>query len=95
MLPFERTWLPYLYLYGAGGLIFMTGIFLILKSKALNRVHKKHRYWLKVLILGFIWYMAIHGLLSLAAVGILPIGLVFTILFISAVSITIFLMRAI
>lgn len=67
MPPFESTWLPYLYLYGVGGLFFVSGMIIIKKSKALNTEKKSHRRWFRILIFGFIYFTLIHGLLIIAA----------------------------
>ena len=69
-LPFDRVWLPYIYLYGVGGLCFFSGIVLVLKSGALDWKRRTHRRWLGVLIFGFFWYAAIHGLGTLAAINL-------------------------
>ncbi len=68
MLPFSKTWLPYLYLYGVGGCLFITGMWLVLRHKALNLKFQKHRYWFMILIGGFIWYALIHAVVILAAI---------------------------
>ncbi|MFQ6609047.1 MAG: hypothetical protein ACE5EE_11030 [Fidelibacterota bacterium] len=68
-LDFARTWLPYIYLYGAGGFIFLLGLLLIVRSGAINLNKKKHKFWLAVLFFGFIWYLAIHGFSTISALG--------------------------
>lgn len=80
MLDFYRTWLPYIYLYGAGGIVFTFGLFIVLKSRSLAVDRKRHLIWLVVLIFGFIWYMAIHGISSLAAMGQYIYAILMTIL---------------
>ncbi|RJP72381.1 MAG: hypothetical protein C4539_03675 [Ignavibacteriales bacterium] len=67
MPSFSHSWLPFIYLYAFGGLFFFTGIYIIRKSHALNMKRKSHRYWFKVLIFGFIYFMIIHTLLIIAA----------------------------
>ena len=62
MSYFSHSWLPFIYLYGLGGLLFLSGIIINLK----NHVHKQ---WLWVLVFGFIWYMMMHGVLTLVALG--------------------------
>jgi len=66
-LDFDRVWLPYLYLYGVGGLIFVAGLVLVLKSGAMNLKRANHRRWLGLLIFGFVWYMSLHLITTLAA----------------------------
>ena len=35
-LDFDRLWLPYIYLYAVGGALFLGGLFLVLRSGALD-----------------------------------------------------------
>jgi len=69
MLDFARTWLPFIYLYGVGGMIFILGMILVLKSRSLNLKRRYHRIWLFILFVGFAWYVVIHSTVSLAALG--------------------------
>jgi len=69
MLDFSRTWLPFIYLYGVGGIIFILGMVLVLRSRSLNLKRRYHRIWLFILFLGFAWYVVIHSTVSLAALG--------------------------
>ena len=69
MLDFSRTWLPYLYLYGVGGGIFIVGMFIILRSRSLKLERIRHRKWYHILIFGLVYYMGIHGLFTFAALG--------------------------
>ena len=68
-LDFARTWLPYLYLYGAGGFIFLLGMVIIFRAKSIKLFKTKHKKWFIVLAFGFFWYLAIHGFTSLFAVN--------------------------
>lgn len=70
MLPFENTWLPFIYLYGVGGLFFLTGMILIRKTGAVDFSKRRHVYWYKVMIFGFIYFVILHALLILAALYI-------------------------
>jgi len=81
MLDFSRTWLPFLYLYGVGGIIFILGMVLILRSGSLNLKKRFHRIWLFILFLGFTWYVVIHSTLSLAALGYESASAVIVLLF--------------
>ncbi|HMU43631.1 MAG: hypothetical protein IPJ03_06100 [Ignavibacteriales bacterium] len=67
MPSFEQTWLPFIYLYGVGGLFFFSGMILIKKSGAINLNLKRHRFWWKMLYFGFFYFMFIHAALTLAA----------------------------
>lgn len=69
MPPFSHTWLPFIYLYGVGGIFFLIGMILIRKTKALNMERKSHRFWFKVLLFGFFYYFTLHALLILAALS--------------------------
>jgi len=69
VLDFSRIWLPYLYLYGVGGGIFLIGMFIILRSRSLKLERIRHREWYHILIFGLVYYMGIHGLFTFAALG--------------------------
>ena len=69
MLDLSRIWLPFIYLYGVGGIIFILGMVLVLRSRSLNLKRRYHRIWLFILFLGFAWYVVIHSTVSLAALG--------------------------
>ena len=67
MLDFSRTWLPFIYLYGVGGIAFLIGILLIVKTNALNLKVYKHRRWFTILLFGFFYYASIHAVFILMA----------------------------
>ncbi len=69
MLTFQQTWLPYIYLYGVGGLFFLLGMIIIRRSGAIDLTKKKHRFWNRVLIFGFFWFMLMHAILNFAALN--------------------------
>ena len=69
MLDFSRTWVPYIYLYGVGGGIFLIGMFIILRSRSLKLERVRHKEWYKILIFGFFYYMGIHGFFTFVAIG--------------------------
>ncbi|HAB52136.1 MAG TPA: hypothetical protein DCE80_08215 [Ignavibacteriales bacterium] len=62
-----QTWLPFIYLYVVGGLFFFVGIYIIIKSDSLNLKKKQHRFWLRVLIGGFFFFMFLHAFLIISA----------------------------
>lgn len=66
-LTFFRTWLPVIYLYGVGGIIFFGGMILILKAKSIKIERPVHKRWLKLLYFGYFYYMGIHIFLTYAA----------------------------
>jgi hypothetical protein len=60
-LPFERVWLPYLYLYGIGSIIFFGGLWMVLKSQGYDHKRPADRKWIGVLVFGFFFYASLHG----------------------------------
>lgn len=67
MIDFFNTWLPFIYLYGVGGIFFFAGMYIIVKSGSLNLKRKHHRNWFITLISGYIFFMVIHASLIMAA----------------------------
>ena len=67
LLDFNRIWAPYIYLYAVGGIAFLIGMYLIIKTRSLNLQKDHHKKWLVVLIAGFIYYASIHGFFILVA----------------------------
>jgi drug/metabolite transporter (DMT)-like permease len=82
MLDFSRVWLPFFYLYGVGGFIFLVGMYIISKSRSLKIERKRHKKWYYVLIFGFLYYIGIHSVFTFAAVDEINIsyGIAFFIL---------------
>jgi len=68
VLTFYNTWLPFIYLYGVGGIAFLIGMYLILKTGSLNIKKLNHKKWLVVLVCGFLYYAGIHGTFILMAI---------------------------
>ena len=68
-MDFSQTWLPFLYLYGIGGIAFIIGMLIIIRSNALRLTFQKHLKWVWVLIFGFLFYAAIHAFLIFVAIG--------------------------
>jgi len=66
---FSHSWLPFMYLYGLGGLLFISGILITIRSGSLNLDSVSHWRWFWTLIFGLVWYMSIHASLILAALG--------------------------
>lgn len=69
MEEFKQNWLPLIYLYGVGGIIFLSGLYIILKGKALDITKKRGKLWLKILIGGFLYFFFIHFFLTLSALS--------------------------
>ena len=68
-MEFANTWLPFIYLYGGGGIAFVLGMLLILRTKALEVSFERHKKWLWVLIYGFLFYAGLHATFILLAIG--------------------------
>jgi len=68
-MEFANTWLPFIYLYGVGGIAFVLGMLLILKTKALRVSFERDKKWLWVLIYGFLFYAGLHATFILLAIG--------------------------
>ena len=67
MPSFFESWLPFFYLYGVGGFFFLVGMIIIKKSGAINLENKRHRYWYKVLIFGFFYFVVLHAFFTILA----------------------------
>ncbi len=67
MPSFFNSWMPFIYLYGVGGVFFFFGIYLIVKSGSLNPEKRHHRIWLKVLLGGFFFFVLLHAILIISA----------------------------
>ena len=80
MLDFNRVWLPFFYLYGVGGLIFIIGMYIAIQSKSIKKERERHKKWFYVLLFGMIYYIGIHSFFTLAAID--NMKLAFIILFI-------------
>ncbi|GBD90381.1 hypothetical protein BMS3Abin04_01098 [bacterium BMS3Abin04] len=65
MIPITHTWIPLLYLYGVGGIFFLIGMIIIRKSGAINLKLKRHRYWYRVLIFGYFYFLIFHTFFTL------------------------------
>ena len=69
MMDFYHTWLPFIYLYGIGGIAFLIGMLIIIKSHALRLNYSIHSKWVWTLIYGFLFYASIHALFIFIAIG--------------------------
>lgn len=66
---FSHSWLPFIYLYGLGGILFIAGIVITLKAGSFDLKRPSHKKWMWILIFGFIWYFTMHALMTWAALG--------------------------
>ena len=67
MLTFFDTWLPYIYLYVVGGIFFLFGMWIIKRSGAIDLTKKRHRYWYRVMIFGYFYFVLMHFIWIIAA----------------------------
>lgn len=67
MPDFFQTWLPFIYLYGVGGIFFFAGMYIIIKSGSLNPARKQHKFWIRVLFGGYFFFFFLHGILIISA----------------------------
>jgi len=67
MPTFFDTWLPFIYLYVVGGIFFFFGIYIIKRSGAIDLTKKRHRYWYRVMIFGYFYFVLMHFFWNLAA----------------------------
>ena len=68
-MDFERVWLPWIYLYGAGGVLFAAGLVLVLRTGACDPRRPRDRRWIRILVGGYLGYAALHLALILAALA--------------------------
>jgi hypothetical protein len=67
MLSFFDSWLPFIYLYGVGGFFFLVGMIIVRRSGAINLSIKRHKFWYRVLIFGFFYFVAMHAFFIILA----------------------------
>jgi SSS family solute:Na+ symporter len=66
-----ELWYPYFYVYGIGGLVFFSGLFIAWRKGALSKPGRM----LPLLLGGFAFYLLLHGLLQAAgSVGAFPVA---------------------
>lgn len=63
----ESIWLPLIYQYSIGGIVFTTAIIIAIRKGALSLKLRKDKRILFQLIGGFILYITIHIILTLAS----------------------------
>ncbi|MBP7276133.1 MAG: hypothetical protein KBA51_08025 [Kiritimatiellae bacterium] len=66
----DNPWTPYGYLYGNGFIVFGIGLWTILRSGACRPGRGRDRYWLGVLLAGFVFFAALHAAWILASLYI-------------------------
>lgn len=63
----SSPWTSYLYLYGNGLVVFLIGIGVILRSGACRLGRGRDTSWFVVLLLGYVFFAAMHAAWILAA----------------------------
>jgi hypothetical protein len=69
---FSHSWLPLIYQYGFGVLIFGGGLFTIFRAYGGNQFWKEYKIWIQVLVWGFIYIFSIHLFMTLSALNDAP-----------------------
>jgi hypothetical protein len=70
---YSHTWLPFIYLYGLGGILFIFGIYITIKAGSFDLQRRTHKKWMWILLFGFVWYLMMHALMTWAALGIISV----------------------
>lgn len=60
----EGHWTPLLYQYAMGGLVFVTGLWVIRASKACDFDRPGDRQWFRVLVFGYLAYLTMHTVVT-------------------------------
>lgn len=63
-----NPWTSYLYQYGFGVLVFVLGMYIIIKNKALKFGRWYDSVWFSVLIGGFVFYALFHAIWILVSI---------------------------
>ena len=63
----DNPWTSYLYLYGNGLVVFLIGIWVILRSKACRFGRGHDTFWFNVLLAGYVFFAVMHAAWILAA----------------------------
>ncbi len=69
---FSHSWLPFMYQYGFGILIFGGGLFAVFKAYGGKEFWNKYKIWIQILIWGFIYVSSIHLLMTVSALNDYP-----------------------
>ena len=69
---FSHSWLPFMYQYGFGILIFGGGLFAVFKAYGGKEFWNQYKIWIQILIWGFIYVSSIHLLMTVSALNDYP-----------------------
>ncbi|MBM4175696.1 MAG: hypothetical protein FJ213_05925 [Ignavibacteria bacterium] len=61
-----EIWISYFYMYLVGGIFFVIGLLITHKAGSMTLKKKNHRYYFRLLIFGFFYFMILHALLIFA-----------------------------
>ncbi|MEC7822442.1 MAG: hypothetical protein VYA20_01675 [Candidatus Neomarinimicrobiota bacterium] len=69
---FSHSWLPFLYQYGFGLLIFGGGLFAVFRAYGSEKFWQEYKIWIQILIWGFIYVLSIHLVMTVSALNDMP-----------------------
>lgn len=69
-LGLDSPWVSYLYLYGNGLVVFLIGLWVILRSGACKLGRGRDTFWFLVLLGGYVFFAVMHAAWTLAALRI-------------------------
>ncbi len=68
-LPEPSGWPPWAYVYGVGGVVFVVGLLLCIRTRQIDLAERRGRLTLGLMIAGFLGYALAQGLIQLALPG--------------------------
>ncbi|NCC52462.1 MAG: hypothetical protein EOM20_14760 [Spartobacteria bacterium] len=71
-----NPWTSYFYQYGMGLIVFLIGLYVILRYRACQLGRGKDTFWFGVLIAGFIFFAVLHAVWILLALHVPFLGAV-------------------
>ena len=69
---FSHSWLPFIYQYSFGILIFGGGLYAVFKAYGGIKFWNEYSIWIKILIWGFIYVSSIHLIMTISALNDSP-----------------------
>ena len=69
---FSHSWLPFLYQYSFGLLIFGSGLFAVFRAYCNEKFWQEYKIWIQILIWGFIYVSSIHLFMTVSALNDMP-----------------------
>ena len=73
-MPTETAWFPYVYVYSIGGLLFIAGMVIALRSGAMNLSTRRGRIILVLLLGGMLFFLAFHFFFQFVAPDLVRAG---------------------